>query len=77
MKLNNRNLNIFGEGCEIPKALVHSYIRTVIVRGFHRSQLYFDSELVGTIGCSLPAQSSVETVEKPPLTKIGGTNKLK
>ena len=43
---SNRILNIFGEKFNVPKDLVYSYVKAVIVTEIHTLQLYLGDELV-------------------------------
>ncbi len=43
---SNRILNVFGEHFKVPKDLVYSYVKTVIVTEIHTLQLYLGEELV-------------------------------
>lgn len=45
---SNRLLDIFGEKFKVPKSLVYSYVKAVIVTKIHRLQLYLGDELVDT-----------------------------
>lgn len=53
---SNRELDIFGEKFEVPKDLVHSYVKAVIVTEIHTLLLYLGNELVKTFDYRLPAQ---------------------
>ena len=43
---SDRNLNIFGETFKMPKDLIYSYVKAVIVTEIHTLQLYLGDELV-------------------------------
>lgn len=51
---SDRKLDIFGEKFEVPKDLVYSYVKAVIVTKIHTLQVYLDSELVKTIDYHFP-----------------------
>jgi hypothetical protein len=53
---SDRKLDIFGEKFEVPKDLVYSYVKAVIVTEIHTLLLYLGNELVRTFYYRLPAQ---------------------
>lgn len=52
---SNRQLDIFGEKFEVPKELVYSYIKAVIITHTHTLQIYLNEELVDTFEYRLTA----------------------
>jgi len=52
---SNRVLDIFGEKFKVPKELVYSYIKAMIVTKIHRLQLYLGEELIDAFDYHLPA----------------------
>ena len=51
---SDRKLDIFGENFEMPKDLVYSYVRAMIVTEIHALQVYLGDELVVVFEYSLP-----------------------
>jgi len=54
---SNRKLDIFGEIFEVPKSLVYSYVKAVIVTEIHQLQVYLGDELVTTFEYRLTTQT--------------------
>ena len=53
---SNRVLDIFGEKFKVPKDLVYSYVKAVIVTQIHRLQVYLGEDLVETFPYEMPSQ---------------------
>ena len=54
---SSRVLDIFGERFKVPKELVYSYVKAIIVTKIHRFQLYLGDDLVDTFDYQLPSMS--------------------
>jgi len=55
---SDRRLNIFGESFIVPKDLVYSYIKAVIVTNIHRLQIYQGEKLVDSFEYVLPVSAN-------------------
>jgi len=55
---SDRKLDIFGEKFEVPKDLVYSYVRAMIITEIRALQVYLGDELVTTFEYRLPAELS-------------------
>ena len=51
---SDRMLDIFGEKFQLPKDLVYSYVKAVIVTESHTLQVYMDEEFVVSFNYQLP-----------------------
>ncbi|MFC1591756.1 integrase core domain-containing protein [Thermodesulfobacteriota bacterium] len=51
---SDRQLDIFGEKFMLPKKLVYSYVKAVIVTEIHKLQVYLGNDLVKTFDYRLP-----------------------
>jgi len=49
-------LDIFGEKFKLPKDLVYSYVKAVIVTEIHRLQIYLGNELVDALDYQLSTE---------------------
>jgi hypothetical protein len=56
---SDRKLDIFGEKFEVPRDLVYSYVKAVILTQIHRLQLYLGDELVSSFEYHLTARDSL------------------
>ena len=55
---SDRKLDIFGEKFELPKDVVYSYVRAIIVTEIHALQVYLGDGLVDSFDYRLPAEIS-------------------
>jgi hypothetical protein len=55
---SDRKLDIFGEKFELPKDVVYSYVRAIIVTEIHALQVYLGDELVESFVYRMPAEIS-------------------
>lgn len=51
---SNGVLDIFGEKFKVPKKLIYSYVKAIIVTEIHQLQIYLDDDLVQTFDYQLP-----------------------
>ena len=55
---SDRKLDIFGEKFLLPKKLIYSYVKAIIVTKIHMLQVYLEEELVAKFPYQLPPDSS-------------------